>query len=98
MSRKDAPTVAKTLLSVVDEIVAEAKAGSAAVPAERRHSGQIRVVHLLTGDGIPTNQAAARRVLHQIVAERRYGGDVDYKLAMWTCASHVTCLCTQVVV
>jgi hypothetical protein len=68
---------------------------------------QVRVVHLLTGDGIATNQAAARRVayrfLRQPVQFQAAGGanatmTVRYSVCEWPCASHCANLCVQVAI
>ena len=45
---------------------------------------RLRVTHLLTGDGIGTNEAAAQRLLMHYHSQR----GVDYALLMWSCASH----------
>ena len=99
MVRKDAPTISATLQSVVLEIIAQARAGLEAMPANTRFLSKLRLVHLLTGDGIGTNQAAARRLFRSVVDTLRSNAasiGVVYRLAMWTCASHVVNTVVQV--
>ena len=51
--RKDAQTLARALRQVVEYV-------AAAALDQRDRGTRLRIVHLLTGDGVPTNMAAAR--------------------------------------
>ena len=87
MQRKDASSLAETLTLVVKEIasiVADADANALV--------GQVRLVHVITADGLATNAAAARRLLHD--ARQKFPG-VSYRVVNWVCASHITCLVVQ---
>ena len=68
---------------------------------------RVRVVHLITGDGIGTNQAATRRVaqrfLHQPGLFQASDGStrsiaVRYSVCEWTCSSHCANLCVHVAI
>ena len=95
MERKDASTIAKTLQSVAHEIIAQVLEGVGSVSPHLATPSKPRVLHLLTGDGIGTNQAATRRLLKHIIDSLSASG-VDYYVAMWTCASHVVSIIVQV--
>eukprot|EP00973_Karenia_brevis_P088933 12334326-Karenia_brevis.AAC.1 len=49
-------------------------------------SGPLRVVHSLTGDGINTNEAAAKRVFAHY--SKMSGEMLLYFLVVWRCTSH----------
>jgi len=85
--KKDAPTLAHAMRQVVNYVAAAAQRGRA--PGSR-----LKVVHLVTGDGVPTNMAAARRLFQS------FRGDplIDYHLLVWQCASHQTNLVVQVAI
>lgn len=85
--RKDAQTIAHALRQVVDAVAAAALEGQ--VQEER-----LRLIHLLTGDGVPTNLAAARRLFQSLQDHPR----IDYRLIVWVCASHQTNLVIQVAI
>ena len=63
LSKKDASTIASALILNVQEVVLQciASVGDA-------RGGIIRCIHLLTGDAIATNEAAARRILPHMIA------------------------------
>ena len=83
LQKKDGPTIAEALVSVTEEIFASL------IAFPSRPWKQLRYVHLLTGDGINTNQNAAKRLL-----QRFHNQDgVKYSLIVWKCASHVINLC-----
>ncbi len=60
----------------------------------RGPASRLRVIHLLTGDGVPTNMAAARRLLHSY----RKDAHVEYRLIVWLCAAHQANLVVQVAI
>ncbi len=85
--KKDASTLAFAIRAVVLYVTSAALEG---LPRDHR----LRVVHLLTGDGINTNMAAARRVF------RSFQGDtsIDYRVLVWRCASHQVNLVVHVAI
>ena len=54
-----------------------------------------KVIHLVTGDGIQTNEAAMRIVLGK-AALGDLGTDIDYRVVNWVCASHVSNIVVEV--
>ena len=92
LSKKDASTIASALILNVQEVVLQciASVGDA-------RGGIIRCIHLLTGDAIATNEAAARRILpHMIAFAARHG--ILYYLLVWICASHQSNLVVMVAI
>ena len=83
LSRKDADTLATALMMAVDELLS---ACTAAV--RERQARRVRVLHLLIGDGVNTNEAAAKRLMHQYLVRKQHGAELQYRLLMWKCASH----------
>jgi hypothetical protein len=88
LGKKDAATLTHALVQAVGY------AADAAVSRRTEEAAPLRVVHLLTGDGIPTNMAAARRVFHHF----RQREAMCYRLLVWSCASHQANLVVQIAV
>ena len=91
---KDVPTIATALVtscrSVLDAIVA----------GLRMHPGrprQVRVIHLLVGDAVGTNEAAAKRALAYFKSGR-HGLPVKYSLVVFRCSGHQCNLVVLVVI
>ena len=55
----------------------------------------LRVIHVLTGDGVATNLAAARRLFKAMSSTNQ---PVSYRLMCWPCASHQCNLVVQIAV
>ena len=87
LMHKDANTVAHALRQVAEYVIA------AAVPS-RRVGHRLRFLHLITGDGVPTNMAACRRVWQAMRDDDR----VDYRLIVWLCVAHQVNLVVQVAI
>ena len=47
---------------------------------------------MLVGDGITTNENAAKRVLHHMLGEGAVDR-IDYRILVWKCSSHQANLC-----
>ena len=67
--------------------------GVALVPPKKK----MKIIHLVTGDGVATNEAALKRVLGRAVAGD-LPANVEYRLINWVCASHVVNLVVEVAV
>ena len=83
LASKDACTIATGILKVVDEILeCVARVGRASASACRQ-----RVVHIMTGDAIGTNESAAKRMLFHLrpVAARQ---GITYLMILLKCSSH----------
>lgn len=83
LSRKDACTLATALMLTVDEVLRVCKKA-----VQDRGARRAKIIHLMVGDGIPTNEAAAKRLLHQYSIKKAWGPEVQYRLLVWKCASH----------
>ena len=87
LMKKNAPTLATAIIAVVQSVL---DVVVAAAPASRGTSLTVRLCHLLVGDGVSTNEAAAKRVLKHFREFRsaRDGVRLEYTLLVWRCASH----------
>ena len=84
LAEKSAPTVAQAILQVIKEIIQTARSCR-----HQASTSRLRVIHMLTGDAIPTNLAAAKHVLEVVRRECSHGHlAVQYRLLVWVCASH----------
>ena len=92
LERKDKQSIGLALLQVVQPLlVTLAQAGNKGEPKG------LRFIHLLTGDAIPTNLAAAKIILEELrKVARQSPGHVRYFLLMWVCASHQANLVVQI--
>ena len=90
LSDKTAPTLATGIIKQVVDVIASAMRGLA--PAS-----QLKVNHLLTGDAVSTNTAAACYLLAYMRKYCRALG-VLYRLVVWLCASHQSNLCVMIAV
>ena len=79
LMRKDAVTLTHALVQTVG-YAADASVSKRSAPAPP----PLRLLHLLSRDGIATNMAAARRLLHHVSQQ----GSLQYRLLVWSCASH----------
>ena len=77
LARKDAQTLTHALVQAVGY------AANAAVSQRPEQAPPLRLVHLLTGDGIATNMAAARRLFRHFQQKAAF----QYRLLVWSCAS-----------
>ena len=82
LMRKDGPTTALAMIKTIGEIL-ELLHRVTQAPGR----GFVRVVHLMTGDGIGTNDNAARRAYQHFYARYNKPG-FRYFLIVWKCASH----------
>lgn len=83
LSRKDGATLASAMIAVVKPVLDAVQAG---VVAQSGKSA--RVIHMLVGDGVNTNESAAKRLLHHFVVQKAGGDRVQSRLMIWKCASH----------
>ena len=92
LANKTASTIASALILNVQEVVLHC-----VLEGEGSRNDCVRCIHLLTGDAIATNEAAARRVLpHMTAFASRHG--VSYFLLVWICASHQSNLAVMVAI
>jgi len=82
LERKTAATLATAVIIATEEVMECLVAGVQA-PSIR-----IRFLHLITGDGINTNEAAMRIVLHWFIRQSSFKDVFDYKMACWKCGAH----------
>ena len=94
LAKKDGPTIATALLQSARRVLQECKC---ALDSGKCAFTEVRVLHLLTGDGVPTNENAARRMLKEILA-RQCDFGIRYGLLAWKCSSHVSNLLVAVAV
>ena len=82
LARKDAPTMATAVVQSLRGVLQACSVG-----ASERDTPRCRVVHMLVGDGVNTNEAAAKCVLHHLL---HHGAEdkVDFRMLVWKCASH----------
>ena len=85
LARKDANTMACALLVPVKECVSKCMEGVAFCET----GASVRVLHLITGDGIATNDLAARFVMYAMDAIAFEAG-FAYFMIVWICASHLS--------
>jgi hypothetical protein len=83
LARKDGPTIATALCQVADSVMTGALAGR--VEPQRR----VRFINILTGDGINTNENAAKRLLWRY-RNGWFRDNFIYLLILWKCASHIS--------
>lgn len=89
LARKDATTLATAIAQAVQPVMQAVGGVLASISNSRSSSSgspqSIRVLHLLVGDGINTNECAAKKLLHHL---HRHAESVAYRLLVWRCASH----------
>ena len=90
LARKDAATLATAIAQAVQPVIQTVGSVLASSSSSRSNSSSsgvqsMRVLHLLVGDGINTNESAAKKVLHHLYHQ---ASSVDYRLLVWRCASH----------
>ena len=92
LSRKGGATLATAITDIVKPVFTLCSGC-----AVKHSSRSIRVIHVLVGDGINTNENAAKRVLYNL---RRRGAKerVEYRLALFKCSSHQSNLCVAVAI
>jgi hypothetical protein len=99
---KTAPTLATSLEAVLRRIVCGTLLGSSAHGNGAREQpelrgGEVWVVHILVGDGVPTNLAAAK-LIWASVARDPLGPRVRYFLVVVKCATHQAALTAKAAV
>jgi hypothetical protein len=93
LAKKDAPSVATGLLKVLQTVFECVQERARTFPANKR----VRLLHILVGDAIGTNEAAAKRMLHHMQQVSR-DSNVTYCLAVVKCGSHQSNLVVKVAV
>ena len=93
LQRKDALTIGQAVLNVAGAAL------NSLTSAEKKRWTTLRVHYILTGDGVNTNMASAKRVFSYLRDHpHRNGCHVDVRLVVVRCASHVANLVVQVAV
>ena len=81
--KKDGPSITQALIDTVAEVLKHVE------EATVKEQSEIRLLHVLTGDGVPTNLAAARFLLGHFQRLTALGGTkFVYFLIPHVCASH----------
>jgi hypothetical protein len=91
LNNKRADTIGAAIIMTVERVV------DAMLLAGHSSCTQLRVVHLIGGDNIGTNQAAVRRVAHHFMRRLPVEGSmsVRYSVCEWPCAAHAGNLCVN---
>ena len=84
MSKKDAASVATSIIKVITGVL-EATVST---------GGKYKLLHMMTGDSINTNTAAARMVLHWFLQQSPFRQNLLYRLLWLRCAAHKANLVT----
>ena len=92
--KKDANTIAYTLILVATEAFETILRGSQEICGQNTRA---RIIHLVVGDGINTNDNACRRVFAYFEEWARKR-DVRYSMVVVKCASHKANLVVQVAI
>ena len=98
LARKDAPTMCLALGNVVKEVVATVDSAHQQFAPDANladESQKVRLVHVITGDGAPTNMAAVKSLLGAMKATPP-SSRVTYRVVAFTCASHTSNLVVEV--
>ena len=95
---KTAPTLATSLEAILRRVVVGVLPQSSAhCSSAREEEVEVWMMHILIGDGIPTNLAAAK-LMWASVAERPLGSRVRYFLLVVKCATHQAALTAKAAV
>ena len=94
LAKKNAATIAQTLVESTQTVMQSLLRGLSNVDGMRQKT--LRLVHVLVADGAPTNESAAKRLLHamQVCAEPR----LHYRLLSWNCCAHQANLVVHVAI
>ena len=84
MLRKDGSTIATALCNIISEVLELVAQG---LKINANGAERVRVLHLVTGDGINTNENALKR-MYYYVTKLLAGQPIRYFLLAWRCASH----------
>ena len=96
LREKTADTVTVALLNSIRLTLQAIARGLVQTP---RAAEQRRVIHILTGDGINTNAAAARRMFHALRTEYKGSASpIRYFFLVFVCNSHTANLAVQVAI
>jgi len=93
LAKKDADTLGLALIQAVAQLMQILRA---ARQGKATTTSPLRVIHLLTGDGVNTNEAASKRLYqhyHNSSCET-----LRYFLLVWRCASHQANLCVEIAI
>ena len=90
--KKDGPTTALSIVRAIGEVLELLSKST-----EGAGRGSIRVVHVMTADGVGTNENAAKRT-YQHFHQRFRSVKFIYFLVIWRCASHLANLAVAVAV
>lgn len=82
--KKDGPTLAATIINAVCRIMDSVGEQLAVALSQGK---KLRVIHMVCGDGIPTNTNCLKRVLLQMEKYAEQHG-FEYRLLGWRCGSH----------
>lgn len=86
MAKKDQITIASSIIAVLTDIWSSLGLLDASGSGVNEEAHTVRFVHLITGDAINTNEAAARRVLYY--SRNMLPRHVRYRMLVFRCAAH----------
>lgn len=92
LDRKDADTLATGLLSPVQSFLG-------VVTSQLENTSALaRIIHIVTGDGIFTNNAACKKMCYKVKAEVNSAVGLKYFLIVIVCAAHISNLNVSVAI
>ena len=92
--KKDGATIAEAICSVSAEVI---KACAQGLRGDSQPQQRLRFIHLLTGDGINTNENALKRTYYYFT-KTFSAHSLRYSLLAWRCASHQANLAVHVAI
>ena len=90
LGRKNAASIGQAVISTVLDVITALLEG---LQTQASPPQKLRLVHVLTADGAPTNEAVAKKVLFGMTRYR--ASDISYHLISFKCATHQANLTVQ---
>ena len=90
LGRKNAASIAQAVLTTTLEVIGALLEGLA---LQREKRARLRLVHILTADGAPVNEAAAKKVL--ACMGRYRPAEISYSVLAFKCSAHQANLTVQ---
>ena len=71
LAKKDGPTLASALIAALQPVLEAARSGLASSGGKR-----VKVVHMLVGEGVNTNESATNKLLHHCSIDQAAGAEI----------------------
>ena len=75
-------------MKIYDYLLKTHKVSTGTLYGTQRKAKSVRILHLISGDGLNTNENAVKRVLSHFLLNQSAGNLVQYRVMVWKCASH----------